>query len=180
MAERRLEQSGLAFTHLRPNFYMQNLLWFARSIRAKDAFFLPLKDARAALVDARDVAAAAATVLTTPGHAGRTYALTGPESLSFGDVAEILSQATGRTIGYVDIEPAEFKKLIIRQWNVIEPYADAAVSIWRGMSAGGYQAVDGGIADLLGRPPRRLAGFVGENVDAFLPQARPRGARKFA
>jgi uncharacterized protein YbjT (DUF2867 family) len=180
MAERRLEQSGLAFTHLRPNFYMQNLLWFARSIRAKDAFFLPLKDARAALIDVRDVAAAAAAVLTTPGHEGRTYAITGPESLSFGDVAAILSEATGRPISYVDIEPAEFKKLIIRQWNVIEPYADAAVSIWRGMSAGGYQAVEGDLVRLLGRPARRLAGFVAENLDAFLTQARPRGARKSA
>jgi uncharacterized protein YbjT (DUF2867 family) len=180
MAERRLEQSGLPYTHLRPNFYMQNLLWFARSIRSKDAFFLPLKDARAALVDARDVAAAAVAALTTPGHEGRTYTLTGPGSLSFADVAEILSRATGRTISYVDIDPGEFKKLIIRQWNVIEPYADAAVSIWRGMSAGGYQAVSDDYVRLTGRAPRRLAAFVEENIEAFVPHARPRRARKFA
>jgi uncharacterized protein YbjT (DUF2867 family) len=181
MAERRLEGSGVRFTHLRPNFYMQNLFWFARAIRDVDMFSLPLRDARAALVDLRDVAAAAAAVLLGEGHEGRTYVLTGPQALNFYEVGKLLSEITGRPIGYKPITPEEFKATILKHWNMIEPLADATVSIWRGMSSGSYAGVSPDLGTLLGRPPRSLADFLRDHLALFLPgatKAAPRARKR--
>jgi uncharacterized protein YbjT (DUF2867 family) len=175
MAEKRLEMSGVPFTHLRPNFYMQNLLWFAHPIREIDTFCLPLGDARTALVDVRDVADAAAAVLLGEGHEGRTYTLTGPQSLDFAAVAEALSEAVGRAIAYKAITAQEFKAIILKHWNMLEAYADATVSVWRGISAGSYAAPTGDVATILGREPRVFAKFAREHADVFMPaKASPR------
>jgi uncharacterized protein YbjT (DUF2867 family) len=179
MAEKRLEASGIPFTHLRPNFYMQNLLWFARPIREIDTFCLPLRDARSALVDQRDVAEAAAAVLLGDGHEGRTYVLSGPRSLDFMEVAEELSQGLGRRILYKPITPEEFKAIILKHWQMLEPYADATVSIWRGMSAGSYAPVTAELAGILGRAPRQLGDFVRDYAEMFMPgKASPRVRRR--
>ena len=82
-AERALEQSGLAYTIVRPVFFMQNLLAMLRD----GAIYTAAATGRVAMVDARDAAAVAVAALTKDGHLGRTYTLTGPEALSFDDVA---------------------------------------------------------------------------------------------
>lgn len=99
--ERRLEESALDFTHLRPSWVMQNFLSFV----VGDAIRLPAGDGRVGFVDARDIAAVAVEALTTPGHEGVAYELTGPEALSHSDVANHLSAATGRNIVFENISP---------------------------------------------------------------------------
>jgi uncharacterized protein YbjT (DUF2867 family) len=177
MAEKRLESSGVRFTHLRPNFRMQTMLRFAAPIRQIDTFCLPLGGARVALVDMRDVASATASVLLGAGHEGRTYVLTGPDSLTFDEVAAQLSTALGRPIAYQPITPEEFKAVILRHWKTIEPYADATVSIWRGASSGTYAPVTPDLAALIGRPPRSFAEFARDHAEFFAaakPAARAR------
>jgi len=171
MAEKRVEGSGMEFTHLRPNFFMQNMLWFARSIREIDTFCLPMDDARVAIVDARDVAEAAAAVLLGSGHEGRTYRLTGPEALSFEEVASLLSRAVGRTIAYKPISPEQFQASIVKNWQLSAPYARAIVSVWRGMRAGLYAESVPDLAEVLGRKPRRFAEFADEHAMIFVPRA---------
>jgi uncharacterized protein YbjT (DUF2867 family) len=105
--EQKLERSGMAFTHLRAGEFMHAYFRQVPAIVAKGAFFLPMEDARIASIDVGDIAEVAATVLTTPGHEGKTYPLTGPEALSMAEVAEKLSTATGRTIRYVNVPPEE-------------------------------------------------------------------------
>ena len=178
MAEKQLESSGVRFTHLRPNFSMQTMLRFAAPIRRIDTFCLPLGSARVALVDMRDVATAAASVLLGTGHEGRTYVLTGPESLDFDEVAGQLSAAVGRPIGYQPITPAEFKAVILKHWATTEPYADATVSIWRGVSHGSYTAVTPDLAALIGRPPRRFAEFARDHAGSFAARAAFRARRR--
>ena len=92
--EQELVESGLAATILRPVFFMQNLLAMVRG----DAIATAAGDGRVAMIDVRDIAAVAVAALTRPGHAGKTYTLTGPEALSFDDVARILSHQAGRQI----------------------------------------------------------------------------------
>jgi uncharacterized protein YbjT (DUF2867 family) len=108
-SENLLKTSGLKWTILRPNFFMQNLLGQARQIAATGNIHQPLGDARASFIDARDIAAVAARALTEDGHEGQTYTLTGPEALSYEEVAAKLSEATGRRITYVPVTPEQFR-----------------------------------------------------------------------
>ena len=108
--ERRLEASGMAFTHLRAGEFMHAYFRQVPSIIAREAFFLPMKDAKIASIDVGDIAEVAATVLTSPGHEGKIYPITGPEALSMAEVAEKLSVATGKRIRYVNVTPEEAKR----------------------------------------------------------------------
>ena len=109
-AEDLLKASGLAWTMLRPNFFMQNLLGQAKQIASDRIIAQAVGDGRASFIDTRDIAAVAAHTLTEEGHAGQTYVLTGPEALSYTEVAAKLSEATGREIKYVPVSPAQFRE----------------------------------------------------------------------
>ena len=99
--EKALERSGLAWTHLRPNDWMQNFATVHRDdIRTRGEIWAPAGKGRASFVDARDVAEAAAAVLTEEGHGGRAYPLTGGEELDLDEVAALLSQILGRRVSY--------------------------------------------------------------------------------
>jgi uncharacterized protein YbjT (DUF2867 family) len=108
--EQALEASGVAYTNLRAGEFMPSYFRQVPSIVARGVMALPMADARIASVDIGDLAEVAIAVLTTSGHEGKTYPLTGPESLSMAEVAEKLSGATGKTIRYVDVPPEEAKK----------------------------------------------------------------------
>jgi uncharacterized protein YbjT (DUF2867 family) len=108
--EKRLEDSGLAYTHLRAGEFMPSYFRQVPSIVGRGILALPMRDARIASLDIGDLAEVAIAVLTSPGHEGKTYPLTGPESLSMAEVAEKLSAAIGKTIRYVDVPPKEANK----------------------------------------------------------------------
>jgi uncharacterized protein YbjT (DUF2867 family) len=101
--ERRLEDSGLAFTMLRPNGFFQNFLGNAAGIQARGALHAPAGDMKFSAVDVRDIAAVAAHVLTEDGHQWQRYAITGPEALSHAEICERFSRVLGRTIQYVAV-----------------------------------------------------------------------------
>ena len=103
--ERRIQESGMAYTFLRPNLFMQGLLTFREPILAQGKFFAAAGKAKISAVDVRDIAAVAVAALTGEGHAGRTYDLTGPESLTHAEMAKKLSNALGRPIEYIDVPP---------------------------------------------------------------------------
>lgn len=106
-AEKIIEQSRIPFTFLRPNEFMQNFVNFhSRSIKSNNAFYLPMEDAKVSVVDVCDIAAVAVKSLTENGnnkHNNKTYLITGPEALSYHQMAEILSNATGKKISYVNV-----------------------------------------------------------------------------
>ena len=107
ICERQLEESGLTFTHLRPFWIMQNF----ESFVVGDRIRLPAGDGRIGLVDHRDVAAVAVEALTTSGHEGKAYDLV-TESLSHAEIAEHLSEATGRSITYENISPEDYEQTL--------------------------------------------------------------------
>jgi uncharacterized protein YbjT (DUF2867 family) len=113
--ERYLERSGLGWTHLRPSQFMQVYLREAPSITADNAFRLPLADIQLAPIDLLDVARIATALLRDGGHEGRSFDMTGPEALTMSDIADRLSQATGRTIRYVAIPLEERHKMLLAQ-----------------------------------------------------------------
>lgn len=105
--ERYLEGSGLRWTHLRPSQFMQVYLREARTIASKGVLALPLGEIELAPIDIRDVARVARRVLLEVGHEGRSYAMTGPEALTMGQIAEHISNATQREVRYVPISIEE-------------------------------------------------------------------------
>lgn len=103
-AELAIEESGIPWTHIRPNNFMQNFLtYFGATVRSEGTIYLPLGEGRVSYVDARDIGAVAAEVLTTTGHDGQAYVLTGPEALNVHEVAALLTEGLGRTIKYIDV-----------------------------------------------------------------------------
>src|SRR5260221_6622884 len=87
------------------------------------------------------------------------------------ELAEQFSLATGRRITYKPIAPEEFKSLVLKHWNLIEPYADAIVSIWRGMAGGGYDQLSADIEHIIHRKPGSLPGFLHDHPEIFSPGA---------
>jgi uncharacterized protein YbjT (DUF2867 family) len=103
--EREIEESGIPFTVLRPGHFMQNYLTYGtpQTIRAQNAFYSSVGAVKMTPIDAVDISAAAAQILTESGHEGKRYILTGGESLSNDEIAQIISEALGRTITHVNI-----------------------------------------------------------------------------
>lgn len=105
--EKEIEQSGIPYTFLRPNSFMQNIVNYnSHTIKDHGAFYAPMGDGKIALIDARDIAKVAYHVLTEEGHENKAYYLSGPFAISYGEIAEILSLVTGKSVKYVDV-PAD-------------------------------------------------------------------------
>ena len=167
-SEERLRRSGAPFTLLRSGFYMTNLLMAADQVRADGSVFAPAGDARIAMIDPRDIGDVAAVVLTEPGHAGRTYRLTGGEAISYGEVAAELSRATGAHIRHVDVpEPAA--RAGLEAAGMPDWLVEHLVGLFRLIRAGGLAEATGDVRLVLGRDPRGFARFADEYADAFSP-----------
>ena len=107
--EAGLAASGVPHTLLRSNAYMQNVLALAPAIATTSSFGSSAGKGQIGMVDARDVAAVAASIASSPApHAGKTYWLTGPELISYYDVAAVLSRLLGRTISYRELTFDQF------------------------------------------------------------------------
>jgi uncharacterized protein YbjT (DUF2867 family) len=137
-AEKILEDSGLAFTHLQPNQFMQVYLRFQPTIASQGKFFAASKDARVSPVDIRDIAAVAVAVLTSSGHEGKSYVITGPESLTYYEIADKLSAAIGRKVTYVDVPIEQARKSLV-DTGASEWYVDGQMEQFR-VRLKGYQA----------------------------------------
>jgi uncharacterized protein YbjT (DUF2867 family) len=170
--EKRLEASGMAFTHLRPGEFMTVYFRQVPNIVTKGALFLPMEDARIASIDIGDIAEVAAKVLTESGHAGKIYSLTGPEALSMADVAARLSAATGKTIRYVNVPPEEARKAQLAAG--MPPFlADALFELFAERRKGMEARVWPDSERLLGRRPTSFQDFADRNAAAFRGEAAP-------
>ena len=166
-AETELLNSGLKWTILRPHVFMQNLLEQAPTIVKEGRIYAASGDGKIPFVDTRDIAAVAAATLTKPGHDGRKYVLTGPEPLSYADVARILSEVVGRPVEYVALSLDEARGRMMQ--------AGAPLSTIEGMIAlAAYQRAGGPTAlvhdtveRILGRPPRSFAEFAKDHRRIF-------------
>ena len=164
--EKRLEASGMAFTHLRAGEFMPSYFRQVPMILAKGALFLPMENQRIASIDIGDLAEIAALVLTNPGHEGKIYPLTGPEALTMTEVAERLSAATGKTIKYINVPPEDVKKAQVAAG--VPPYiADALAELFAERRKGKESQVWPIAQTLLGRRPTSFAEFAVRNATIF-------------
>jgi uncharacterized protein YbjT (DUF2867 family) len=158
--DRYLEDSGLPYVIVRPNLFLQNIPESTiPSIDASGNFYADAGQARISMVDTRDVAAAAAVALTEPGHAGAHYDVTGPQALSYADVAAKLTQALGRQITYIDAPDDAVRQALLGA-GLTDWFAGALVGLYqdyRRSGTDGYAAqVTSTVQRLTGRPARSL------------------------
>jgi uncharacterized protein YbjT (DUF2867 family) len=170
--EKRLEASGIAFTHLRAGEFMPAYFRQVPNITAKGAMFLPMEEARIASIDVGDIAEIAAKVLTGSEHEGKTYPLTGPEALTMTEVAEKLSTAAGKTIRYVNVPPEAARQAQLAAG--MPPYlADALFELFAERRNGKEAKVWPDAQALLGRLPTSFDEFARRNAAVFRGEALP-------
>jgi uncharacterized protein YbjT (DUF2867 family) len=162
--EEALLQSGLSITILQPTAYMQNILAQWDSISQKGRYSVPYPgETRLSMVDLEDVAQAAATVLTEPGHAGATYELVGEHAISQTEVAAILSQKLNRPI-LVTVTPLKEWEERARASGLGDYQVDTLVRMFRYYADYGFEGNPRVLSWLLGRPPRSFEAFVARTL----------------
>jgi len=164
-AEEYIRASGLDWTMVKPNFFMQNLLASAGSIKAQRKFFLPMGDGTTGMADARDIGAVCAEVLTGEGHAGQSYEITGPEVLSFFDVADRFSQVLGEKVEYVPLPMEQFRE---KMTGILVPWhLNAVCELFREISEIGLDHTTDTFKKLMGRDPISLKQFIEDNLALY-------------
>jgi uncharacterized protein YbjT (DUF2867 family) len=165
--EKALEDSGLAYTILRPNSFMQNYINMAsHSIKKENAFYSPQGEGKISLVDVRDLAAVAAFVLTHRGYEGQAFNITGPEAISNYEIAQILSIITERKINYHDI-PEDAARQSLKGLGMPAVLVEALLELFA-MNKAGYTAqVSDAVEKILGRKPIAFKQFVEDFAEAF-------------
>ncbi len=167
-AELHLERSGLAWNVIRPNWFMQNFNTFwLKGIVEQGRIFLPVGQARGSFIDARDIAAVAAALLSRDEFASRDFDLTGGEALDHDEVAAILSRETGRTILFQDIPPAAMLEGLL-QAGLPRDYAEFLVLILGFFKAGYAERTTDAVQQITGRAPRGFAAYAKDHRAAWL------------
>jgi uncharacterized protein YbjT (DUF2867 family) len=165
-AERILEDSGLAFTHLQPNQFMQVYLRFQPTIAAQGKFFAACRDSKVSPVDVRDIAAVAAAVLTGSGHEGKSYVITGPEALTYDEVADKLSAALGRKVFYVDV-PLERARKSMLDSGAPDWFVEGQMEQYRVRLKGWQSSVTSSVAEVAKKEPISFDQFARDHVASF-------------
>ena len=165
--EQLIRNSGMTYTFLRPNLFMQGLLGFRDTIINQNQFFGSIGDAKISMIDVRDIAAVAGEALTGEGHKNKTYDLTGPESLSHSEMADKLSDALNRKIVFVDISPETLKNIILSigfpEWQ-----AEGLVEDYAHYKRGEAAEVKSGVTEVTGKVPRSFDDFAKDYAPLFM------------
>ena len=170
--ERHIEASGVAYTHLRAHWFAQNELAHAPSIVADGKLYAP-DVTHITTIDARDIAAAAAHVLTHDGHEGTGYVLTGPEALSYADVAATLTDVLAHPVRWIEVSLEAARDSMLDAGLPRELATGFTEIMARYRDGGATATVSPAIEGLLGRPPRRFEEFVRDHSAAFAGAAVP-------
>ncbi|GEM86043.1 SDR family oxidoreductase [Meiothermus granaticius] len=165
----QLAHSGISFTHLQPNLFMQNFFSHIATIASSGVFYLPLGEAYVSWVDARDVGVVAAGLLANGGSEGETLTITGPHSLTPSQSALALSEGLGRVVRHVDVSLEATRSSLLKA-GLPPTYADDLVELYR-LFASGYGNVVTDVVQRVGSvAPRTLGGFGMEFAERFQPK----------
>ncbi|UCG71356.1 MAG: SDR family oxidoreductase [Chromatiales bacterium] len=163
--EEYIRASGLDWTMVKPNFFMQNLLASAPTIKEQRKFFLPMGNGTTGMADGRDIGAVCAEVLTGQGHAGQSYEITGPEVLSFYDVADRFSEVLGEKVEYLPMPMDQFRE---RMTGILVPWhLNAVCELFQEIAEIGLDHTTGTFKELIGRDPISLKQFIQDHLAVF-------------
>lgn len=164
--EQAVKDTGIPYTMLRPANFMQNYFMFADTIRSQSAFYAPTGIGKVSAIDTRDVSAVAAECLVETGHEGKAYELTGGESLSNDQVAEILTRQLGTTIRYTDVPESAARDSML-QGGMPAWLVDLLSELNAVGKAGYLAAVSPDVENVLKRKPITFAQFARDFADSF-------------
>jgi uncharacterized protein YbjT (DUF2867 family) len=165
--ENAITSSGIAFTFLRPNGFMQNFVnAMADTIKSDNAFYLNAGEGKVSFVDTRDIASVAVAALITSGHEGQSYTITGSEALSHSQAAAILSQVLGRTINYVDV-PEDVVRQGMQGAGMPEPTVNALLELYASYKAGQAATVSPAVEQVTGKKPISFEQFVQDYAEVW-------------
>jgi uncharacterized protein YbjT (DUF2867 family) len=165
--ENGLIVSGLGYTLLRNNAYLQNFLMAAPSIAKTSSFGSAARDGRVGMIDTRDVAAVAAEIAAAPvPHAGKTYWPAGPEAITFSDAAAALSKVLGRPITFHPLTVEEQTQAMV-EIGLPESLAAMNAQAVALFADGDSDYVTGDVPSILGRPARTFEQFATDYAAAF-------------
>lgn len=164
--ERHLRASGAGWVILRASWYMSNVLAGASRVAAEGRLYAPAGAARIAMIDPRDVGAAAAAVLSSAGHEGQTYLLTGPRAITYGEVAAGLSAATASRVEFVDVPAGSAYQAMIND-GMPGFVAEQIVAMFAGLRQGAAAQVSPAVETLTGSAPRDFACFARGHARLF-------------
>lgn len=163
--EEYIRASGLAWTMVKPNFFMQNLLTSAGSIKAQRKFSLPMGNGTTGMADIRDIGAVCAEVLTGQGHLRKSYEITGPEVPTFYQVAERFSAVLGEKVEYVPMPMDQFRE---RMSKILEPWhLNAVCELFQEIADIGLDHTTDTFRKLIGRDPIPVTQFIRDHVALF-------------
>ncbi|MDF0681673.1 MAG: SDR family oxidoreductase [Candidatus Nitrosocosmicus sp.] len=170
--EKIVEESGIPHTFLCPTGFMQNFVTFyGDTIRTQNVFYAPTGDGKVSFVDSRDIATVAATILLSQSskrkqYENQSFNLTGPEALSYGQAAEIISNIVGRKISYRDIPESKardnMEMLGMKKWLV-----DAIIELHNITKSGKASGITDSVESIIGRKPHRFEEFVIDYISSF-------------
>jgi uncharacterized protein YbjT (DUF2867 family) len=162
LVEKAIESSRMAWTFLRPNSFMQNVVtYMSHTIKAEAALYSASGGAKISHVDVRDIVAVAVEALTGSDHVGKAYTLTGPEALTYDELANELSKAVGRPIRHISLPPADLKNAMLVEGMPAE-IADRMLDLERFYREGHASHIAHDIKQVTGRDPRRFAQYARE------------------
>jgi uncharacterized protein YbjT (DUF2867 family) len=164
--ECHLRDGAVPWVILHSSFFMSNLLTSADTIRRDGRIFAPAGDAKIAMIDPRDVAAAAVEALLGDGHEGQSYVLTGPRAVTYADVAADLSAVLGREVVYVNV-PDEAARAAMLESGAPDWLADTFGVLFGELRRGIAAQTSDTVRTLTGREPRPFADFARDHRTVF-------------
>jgi uncharacterized protein YbjT (DUF2867 family) len=164
--EAAIQASGMTYTFLRPNLFMQGLLNFRSTIASQNAFYAAIDNAKVSVVDVRDIADVAVAALTEAGHEEKIYDLTGSQALTHTEMAEYLSAALKRQIAFVDVPPEQMREAMVG-FGMPAWQADGLMEDYAHYRRNEAAAIASGIEDATGKAPRQFKDFARDCATAF-------------
>jgi uncharacterized protein YbjT (DUF2867 family) len=165
-AENHIRESGVTWTIMRPTFFMQNFETSAPRIKDAGQIVMPVGNGTVSATDLRDVGEVIRETLTKTGHENKSYDLTGPELLTFTEIAARFSKVLGTPVEFIDQPMKEFAELLrtigLNEWRV-----DAVCKELEAIGAGVVDHTTDTIEELLGRPPFSLEQYITDHLSLF-------------
>jgi uncharacterized protein YbjT (DUF2867 family) len=164
--EEAVRESGLEFTFIQSGGFMLNALGWSHSIRAQSVLRSSTGQGKIAFIHPDDIADVAVAALTTHDHDGASLVITGPEALSYGQMATIIGGAIGKRVCFEELTDQQASAGVL-SWAGQGQYADALIDIWRAVREGRLATVSEGVRQVLGRKAISFEQWAAENANAF-------------
>jgi len=167
LSDAELERSGIAYSIVKPHFFMQNLMMGAQTVAEQGTLYMPFGQAKLPMIDARDIGLAVAEILANPApHVGKTYTLTGPQAVSLDQVAAALGEAAGKPVKY---QPTPVEALVEQMVKFgVDDFGQTAMrDYFTAYSRGWQDAVTPAMKQITGKEPRGIGEFARDHAAVF-------------